>query len=549
VKFLKVLFNSLLTGLFFSALIGLLIYDINFNLSVSSTGFFQLLLFLFITYGLVIAVLSVAFFFILQFFLGRPFRIAFVSPSFLSMSFSLVTGIFLLLFTANRDYFRSFFSPEVKGLLQNQSTPLLFLALLGLLCFYGYHRYRKHFLFLVVYFVFFSAAVFYIFQQRLHFPEPPKPEKVANLEAKRIDKKVTIITLEGMSFDVLIPLINEGKLPNFSWLMEEGSWGKLACFTPTDPFILNSSFRSGKLPAKHRRLSRFRYSFWRGTENLEVVPRFMFFGQLLKTGLLVRFPTDVFPEAKDIWSILEDNGATFLVEDRLPSGKVPPVSPKAETRFNLVFKDLEFDTSQVFDRVRKAFYTDFVLEERVFEEKEKNQPQIVCFHLEGLNIVSKFFYRYSFPELFGNIDQDLINRYGTVIERYYQFYDDIIGKVLVSLKEEELLIVFSTHGVEPLPLWKRVVEWLLGNADVSAYHELAPDGVVFFFGKNIVRGRNIDRIHLIDIAPTLLNYLGLPVGKDMDGIVVSSVFSEDFKMENPVLYISSYEEHAIKLPD
>ena len=54
---------------------------------------------------------------------------------------------------------------------------------------------------------------------------------------------------------------------------------------------------------------------------------------------------------------------------------------------------------------------------------------------------------------------------------------------------------------------------------------------------------------LIDIAPTLLNYLGLPVGKDMDGIVNSSIFMERFKLGNPVLYISSYEEIAIKQPE
>jgi len=111
------------------------------------------------------------------------------------------------------------------------------------------------------------------------------------------------------------------------------------------------------------------------------------------------------------------------------------------------------------------------------------------------------------------------------------------------------LIVYSPHGIEAVPLWKRFVDLIFGNADVSAYHELAPEGVVFFYGKEIVRGKNIEGMKLIDIAPTLLNYLGLPVGKDMDGIVNSSIFMERFKIENPVLYISSYEEIAIKQPE
>jgi arylsulfatase A-like enzyme len=73
--------------------------------------------------------------------------------------------------------------------------------------------------------------------------------------------------------------------------------------------------------------------------------------------------------------------------------------------------------------------------------------------------------------------------------------------------------------------------------------------VVFFYGREIWRGKNIEGIRLIDIAPTLLNFLGLPIGKDMDGIVFSSIFRDEFKLENPVLYISSYEEHTIKQPD
>ena len=65
----------------------------------------------------------------------------------------------------------------------------------------------------------------------------------------------------------------------------------------------------------------------------------------------------------------------------------------------------------------------------------------------------------------------------------------------------------------------------------------------------ILGDRKKEGVRLIDIAPTLLNFLGLPIGKDMDGIVYSSIFRDEFKLGNPVLYISSYEEHTIKQPD
>jgi hypothetical protein len=548
-KFLKVFLNSLITGVFLSALLALLVYDININLDVQPLFFGQLTLFLLITYGLAFTLLSVIFFFILQFIFGSNFKIAFISPSFLALSFSLAIVLFLLIFRANYDYFLSFFSQETQSLLNKQFLTLVFLVVLGFICFYSIQAYKKNIIFLIVYFLAFFAGMYYVVLQRLEYPQPQKTERVANLEAKELDKKITIIGLDGLSFDVMIPLINEEKLPNFSWLMEEGSWGKLESFSPTEPVIQRMSFASGKLPSKHRQLSLYRYRVLNSRQEFEVSPRFIFFGLLFRTNLLTRHLTSPSFQSKDIWSIFKDNKSSYYVKDWPYYRRTPDPLPKAETRFNLIFEDLKSDYSDLFSIVRNAFFSDFAYEDQVMKAKNETQPQIVYFVLNGLNEVERFFYKYTFPDLFGNIEQDEINRYSSVIERYYQFYDDIIGKYLASRKEDELLVVYSSHGIEPLPLWKRVREWILGRAEISAYHELAPDGVVFFYGKEIWRGRNIEQMRLIDIAPTLLNYLGLPIGKDMDGIVCSSIFRDEFKLENPVLYISSYEEHAIKQPD
>jgi hypothetical protein len=425
----------------------------------------------------------------------------------------------------------------------------VFLVILGLICFYSIRLYKKNVIFLLVYYLAFFAGMYYVVLQRLNYPLPQKSERVANLEAKELDKKVTIIGLDGLSFDVMIPLINEEKLPNFAWLMEEGSWGKLENFSPTEPAIHRTSFGSGKLPSKHRQLSLYRYSVLNSKQEFEVSPRFIFFGQFLRTNLLKRYLTTLPFHSKDIWTIFKDNKTSHYVKDWPYYRRIPDPTPKAETRFNLIFEDLKSDNSSIFSIVRKAFFTDFEYEDQVMQAKTETQPQIVYFMLNGLIEVERYFYKYTFPDLFGNIEQDEINRYSSVIERYYQFYDDIIGKYLASRKEDELLIVYSPHGIEPLPLWNRVTEWLLGSAEISAYHELAPDGVVFFYGREIWRGRNVEGIRLIDIAPTLLNFLGLPIGKDMDGIVYSSIFRDEFKLENPVLYISSYEEHTIKQPN
>lgn len=548
-KFLKVLINSLISGLFFSSLIALLISDLNINLRFNLVFFIQLALFLFITYGLFISFLCLILFFIVQFFSGRKFSIAFVSPSFLSLSFSLILFLFLLIFKGNQRHFFSFFNIETQKILNTQSSLLIVIGILGLITFYCFNRFKKNVLFYWIYFPLFLATSIYVFNQRYLYPVPIKPVKVANIQARKIDSKMTIIGLEGLSFDFLIPLIDEDKLPNFSWFMENGSWGKLESFSPSEPLIFNNSFNTGKFPSKHRQISLHRYRLLKVSNPLEVTPRFIFLRQLTtKLGLMRAEPHRFTPQAKDIWKIFEDNRTPFLKRDWPYGFKIEKPSQKAEKLFNTYFKELQYETGDIFDIVKQAFYRDCKFEEKISQEKNKSQPQFLYFLLDGLNAVEIFFYKYSFPELFGNLDQEQISKYSSLIEKYYQFYDQIIGKYLASLKEDELLVIYSPHGIEPLPLWKRFIEWFLGNPAVSASHENAPEGVIFFYGKEIKRGKNIEGMKLIDIAPTLLNYLGLPVGKDMDGIVNSSIFVEEFKEENPILYISSYEEIAIKSP-
>jgi hypothetical protein len=92
------------------------------------------------------------------------------------------------------------------------------------------------------------------------------------------------------------------------------------------------------------------------------------------------------------------------------------------------------------------------------------------------------------------------------------------------------------------------VEWALGNPDVSAYHERAPDGAIFLFGRGVERGQAAEAIKIVDVLPTLLYYLHLPVGRDMDGIVRGPLFSREFTDDNPVFTITSYDGLEIKPP-
>jgi hypothetical protein len=95
---------------------------------------------------------------------------------------------------------------------------------------------------------------------------------------------------------------------------------------------------------------------------------------------------------------------------------------------------------------------------------------------------------------------------------------------MASLGPEDLLLVVSGFGMEPLSLGKRLLERLVGDRDLSGSHERAPDGFVIAFGRNVAKG-NFPRASVVDLAPTVLYYFGLPIARDLDGFARTDIFT------------------------
>ena len=143
VKFLKVLSNSLLGGLFFCLLISLLLADLNINMKITPALVAAWTINLMPIYGLLFALVAIFAFFIIQFFFGRKLRIRLVSPSFLSLSFSLILLLFLAAFWANATHFRSFFDTTLWLRLRTQMVAFVTLSLMGLVGGVLYSQYMK----------------------------------------------------------------------------------------------------------------------------------------------------------------------------------------------------------------------------------------------------------------------------------------------------------------------------------------------------------------------------------------------------------------------
>ncbi len=94
---------------------------------------------------------------------------------------------------------------------------------------------------------------------------------------------------------------------------------------------------------------------------------------------------------------------------------------------------------------------------------------------------------------------------------YYAFSDALIGRLLEHYGPDDLVIVLSDHGFEPLFRDKA----LTGGHESAA----AVQGVVFMRGPGIVPGTRIEQMSVQDVTPAVLAWIGLGVAEDMSGRV------------------------------
>ena len=56
------------------------------------------------------------------------------------------------------------------------------------------------------------------------------------------------------------------------------------------------------------------------------------------------------------------------------------------------------------------------------------------------------------------------------------------------------------------------------------------------------RGRGCcARASVVDVVPTVLYFLGLPIGRDMDGYARTDLFQRTFTDERPITFIPTYD--------
>jgi predicted AlkP superfamily phosphohydrolase/phosphomutase len=390
--------------------------------------------------------------------------------------------------------------------------------------------------------------------------------------------RVIVIAIDGASLDLISSASAEGRLPNFGRILDAGAVRHLATLHPTSPEAVWAAVATGKLPQKNGVRSSGIYQLAGSGGALQLLPDYCFAHGLERFGFLVeQGHTSATFRTRTLWSILSTEGFTvgvvgwpltqpapvvrgYVVGDTYhrtaftvsglddPSAIYPPelqldilaaieekvndASPVVTASLGAAGLDARSDgparTDRVYDRIAQAM-------------SRARPAQVTLTRYQSLDPIGHYFLRYAQPSDFGDVTEEERRRLGSVLERHYSMIDDAIGRAMAGLGPEDLLIVVSGYGMEPLGLGKRLIERLIGDPEISGTHEAAPDGFLLAYGASVARGREPARASVVDVTPTILYYLGLPLGRDMDGYARTDVFQRSFTDQRPITFIPTYD--------
>ncbi len=387
--------------------------------------------------------------------------------------------------------------------------------------------------------------------------------------------RVFVLAVDGASLDFISPAVAEGRLPNFGRVLDGGASMHLATLRPTQLGPVWTAVATGQLPAQNGVRSAATYTALTGSASIDLLPDFCFAHALVSVGLLAETEhTSSALRAQPVWSILGRAGLSSTIV------RWPLTWPAQPMRGAMITEQYHraSETMLALDEPGMTYPTELALDLRLgaqpvsalaqqpgqqlrrrgqevvqgalaldrfyialADQIELTMPaRLSAVRLQGLDTVGHVFLRFAVPRAFGDVSEEERRQHGRVIEQYYQFVDDELGRMLDRLTPGDLLLVISPFGLEPLSLPKRLLESALGNTTLSGTHERAPDGFLVAYGSAVRPGRYA-RGSVADVTPTLLYFFGLPVGRDMDGFARADLFAAAFTAERPIAYIPSYE--------
>ena len=360
---------------------------------------------------------------------------------------------------------------------------------------------------------------------------------------ERERRKVLLIGWDGADWEHIHPLLDEGLLPNLELLLERGVMGNLATLQPVLSPMLWNSIATGKLADKH------------GVHGfMEPDP---------DSGGARPF-SSLSRKCKAIWNILNQEGyrsnvvgwwASHPAEPingaivtnmfnqvqreplRVPPGTIHPAEREEELG-DLRVEPGELTSEDILPFIPKAAEIDQDKDPRlrafvkVLSDCASTQAVVTQMMEDGewdftavyFDTIDHFCHGFAefHPPRQEHIPEESFEIYKDVLRTAYRFHDIMLARQLELAGPDALVLLCSDHGFHSRHLRPRVTP--REPAGPAVWHR--DMGIFVLSGPGIRKDERIYGANIIDVTPTLLAAMGLPVGDDMDGRVLIDVFEK-----------------------
>jgi hypothetical protein len=533
---LKLVINFAFSACIFTFFILLLIAFLNPRVVIEKNMLLPVFLNLLAYYGPLWIVFIALSFFIVQFFSERKYPIGFINPPTPIYFISFTIMVVSVLIYANYDYYHDFFDSAAKNNFIKILLLNFLILILGIIFIFLKTPRKKWlqalFMLLLCFDVWAGHSMF--------MKKTPTLTPVFKYSAPVINppRQINLVIMEGLSMNYLLSASQEQKLLNFNWIKENGVMGRLKTFRPNPELSFFNTLLTGESPADFATHYDFKFQFRDALLEFDIFPRYIFFRNSAKmnvTNFYKKVSGGRLDRLKDFYQVNGFKTFTMINPSIWP--------PYAENNLKKNNNFVQFFSASLTKKdpkltiLKKAFYYDDFVRNQIPELKTRDFRYSLVL-LPGLENVNSFFYHYARPENFGNlIDSGNHEKYGWILEKYYEYYDTVIGKIIGSMGDNELLVVLSLYEIEPLPVWRRILVNYIGRRDIFVYKSKDALGTFLLYEKSALKkGLFQESISLADVFPTLLYYAGFPLYKGLKGEVVKDIFSDVFLAENPVYF-------------
>jgi len=364
-------------------------------------------------------------------------------------------------------------------------------------------------------------------------------------------RRLLLIGWDAADWQVIHPLLDAGEMRTLQRLIEGGVMGNLASLSPMLSPILWTSIATGKRAYAHGVQGFVEPLPDRsglrpvGTRNRKCKALWNILSQAGRSsvvcGWLASHPaepirgamlsnlfavpqTDVEPSD---WRVAEGSvqPATFAKE--LGELRVHPSEIEPSLLQQLIPRAAELDQTNPFVQRALLFLAQRLsevisLHAAATELLERETWDLGAVYYECIDQVGHAFMPFHPPRLPEVAEPDF-EFFKDVMRGVYRFHDLMLERLIQLAGPDAHVMIVSDHGFQSGELRPRK------QVEPALWHR--PQGIFVLHGPGIRADEMIEGASLLDIAPTALALLGLPIGEDMEGKVLANAFVEPPQVE------------------